>query len=101
MPEVQLSVKLLSFSPEAEKLTAMASKLCYSPAHIDDIGEGLTDESAAAFIQKIVDLGHLSTIEHASFTFGIEGRIARAAGADHAAPHRKLFGAVAALCQLF
>jgi thymidylate synthase (FAD) len=73
MPEVTLSVKLLSFSPDAEKLTAMASKLCYSPAHIEDIGEGLTDESAASFIQKIVDLGHLSTIEHASFTFGIEG----------------------------
>ncbi len=73
MPEVNLSVKLLSFSPEAEKLAAMASKLCYSPAHIDDIGEGLTEESAAAFIQKIVDLGHLSTIEHTSFTFGIEG----------------------------
>lgn len=73
MPEAVLSVKLLSFSPDAEKLTAMASKLCYSPAHIEDIGEGLTDESAAAFIQNIVDLGHLSTIEHAVFTFGIEG----------------------------
>jgi thymidylate synthase (FAD) len=73
MAEAILSVKLLSFSPDAEKLTAMASKLCYSPAHIEDIEEGLTDENAAAYIQKIVDLGHLSTVEHASFTFGIEG----------------------------
>ncbi len=73
MPEATLNVKLLSFSPDAEKLTAMASKLCYSPAHIEDIEDGLTDEAAAAYIQKIVDLGHLSTIEHASFTFGIEG----------------------------
>ncbi len=73
MPEATLSVKLLSFSPDAEKLTAMASKLCYSPAHIEDIEDGLTDDAAADYIQKIVDLGHLSTIEHASFTFGIEG----------------------------
>ena len=73
MPEVTPGVKLLSFSPDAEKLTAMASKLCYSPAHIEDIGDGLTEENAAAFIRKIVELDHLSTIEHASFTFGIEG----------------------------
>jgi thymidylate synthase (FAD) len=51
----------------------MASKLCYNPSHIADIEEDLTDENAGAYIQKIVDVGHLSTIEHASFTFGIEG----------------------------
>lgn len=73
MSEVKLNVKLLSYSPDAEKLTAMAAKLCYSPAGIDDISEGLTSESASSFLERIVDLGHLSTIEHASFTFGIEG----------------------------
>lgn len=73
MPEVNLNVKLISHSPDAAKLTAMAAKLCYSQAHIDDIESGLTDEKAAAFITKIVDIGHLSTIEHASYTFGIEG----------------------------
>jgi thymidylate synthase (FAD) len=73
MSEVRQHVKLLSYSPDAEKLTAMAAKLCYSPSGIDDISEGLTDEKASAFIEKIVDIGHLSTIEHASFTFGIEG----------------------------
>ena len=73
MPEVTLRVKLLSFSPDAEKLTAMASKLCYSPAHIDDIADDMTPEKSAAFLKRIVDLGHLSTVEHASFTFGIEG----------------------------
>ncbi len=73
MPEVKQNVKLLSFTPDAEKLTAMAAKLCYSPSGIEDISEGLTGEKASAFIEKIVDMGHLSTIEHASFTFGIEG----------------------------
>ena len=73
MSEVKLNVKLISYTPEAEKLTAMAAKLCYSPSGIDDISENLTEDKAAAFIEKIVDIGHLSTIEHASFSFGIEG----------------------------
>ena len=73
MPEAKQNVKLLHFPPEAEKLAAMAAKLCYSPSHIDDIADDLTPEKSAAFLQKIVDLGHLSTVEHASFTFGIEG----------------------------
>ncbi len=73
MPEVNQSVRLLSYTPDAEKLTAMAAKLCYSPSGMDDIAEKMTDESAASFIKKIVDIGHLSTIEHVSFTFGIEG----------------------------
>ncbi len=73
MPEVCLNVKLISHSPQAEKLTAMAAKLCYSRSHISDIEDGLTPEKAADFIAGIVDIGHLSTIEHASYTFGIEG----------------------------
>ena len=73
MPEAAQNVKLLHYPPEAEKLAAMAAKLCYSPAHIDDIADDLTSEKSAAFLQKIVDLGHLSTVEHASFTFGVEG----------------------------
>ena len=73
MPEVLQHVKLLSYTPGAEKLTAMSAKLCYSPSSIDTIAEDMSDEQASAFIEKIVDIGHLSTIEHASFTFGIEG----------------------------
>ncbi|MGI5849207.1 MAG: FAD-dependent thymidylate synthase [Christensenellales bacterium] len=73
MPYVNLNVKLLSFTPTAEKLAAMGAKLCYSPSSIDDIADELTSDKAAAFIEKIIEIGHLSTIEHASFTFGIEG----------------------------
>lgn len=73
MSEVQQYVRLLSYTPDAEKLAAMAAKLCYSPSGIDDIEDGLTPEGASAYIEKIVNVGHLSTVEHASFTFGIEG----------------------------
>ena len=35
--------------------------------------DGLTDEKTAAFVDMLSEIGHESPIEHASFTFGIEG----------------------------
>ena len=66
-------VTLLTYTPQPEKTVAMAAKLCYSPSAIDEIGEGLTEEKTASFVQMLADIGHESPIEHASFTFGIEG----------------------------
>ena len=73
MPEVFQSARLLSFSPDAQKIAAMAAKLCYSASCIEDIEEGLDEKTSSEYIGKIIGAGHLSTIEHASFTFGIEG----------------------------
>lgn len=66
-------VTLLAYTPLPEKTVAMAAKLCYSPASIDDIQEGLTEEKTEAFLSMLTEIGHESPIEHASFTFGIEG----------------------------
>ena len=66
-------VTLLTYTPQPEKTVAMAAKLCYSPSSIDQIGEGLTEEKTASFVQMLAEIGHESPIEHASFTFGIEG----------------------------
>ena len=66
-------VTLLSFTPEPEKTIACAAKLCYSPSSISDLREGLTDEKVESFISMLSGIGHESPIEHASFTFGIEG----------------------------
>ena len=66
-------VTLLAFTPEPEKTVAAAAKLCYSPASIDTVLEGLTEEKTASFVQMLAEIGHESPIEHASFTFGIEG----------------------------
>ena len=56
-----MTVRLIAHTPEPEKVVAAAAKLCYSDSHIPDLLDGL-DEA-----------GHASPIEHASFTFGIEG----------------------------
>ena len=66
-------VKLLAHTPDPEKVISTAAKLCYSDSGIDDLYNGLTDENAEKFIDKLMSLGHESPIEHVSFTFGIEG----------------------------
>lgn len=66
-------VQLIAHTSDPEKTVAAAAKLCYSDAHIETLLDGLTPEKTAEFLQKLSDVGHASPIEHASFTFGIEG----------------------------
>ena len=68
-----MTVRLIAHTPEPEKVVAAAAKLCYSDAHIEDLLDGLDAEKAARFLEMLSDLGHASPLEHASFTFGIEG----------------------------
>jgi len=68
-----LKVNLLAHTPDAEKLVAAAARFCYSHADTDTIMEGLTEEKTADFLQMLIDLGHESPVEHATFTFAIEG----------------------------
>lgn len=68
-----MQVKLLAYTPEPEKTVACAAKLCYAAADIDTVYEGLTEEKTASFLDMLQSIGHESPIEHASFTFGIEG----------------------------
>jgi len=68
-----MKVSLIAHTVLPEKLVAASAKLCYSAAGIDTVMEGLTEEKTAAFVDMLSEIGHESPIEHASFTFGIEG----------------------------
>lgn len=68
-----MKVELLAYTPEADKLVAAAAKLCYAKSDIDSLLLNLTPEKTEAFLDKLMGLGHESPVEHASFTFGIEG----------------------------
>ena len=70
---VKCQVTLLACSPQPEKVVACGAKLCYSSAGIDNLYENLTPEKTASFIEMLSELGHESPMEHAYFTFGIEG----------------------------
>lgn len=50
----------------------MAARLCYSPLDIDNLrSAGVAEDQQ--LIAKVLALGHESVLEHASFSFGIEG----------------------------
>lgn len=66
-------VTLLAYTPNPQTVVAAAAKLCYSPVGVEELLGGLTDEKSADFVDMLSDLGHESPIEHASFTFAIEG----------------------------
>ena len=68
-----MKVKLLTHTKDPEKTVAAAAKLCYSKSDLSTLMDGLTDEKVANFLEKLSNLGHASPLEHASFTFGIEG----------------------------
>ncbi len=68
-----LKVSLIEHTPNPEKVIAAAAKLCYSSSDIDSLFDGLNEEKTEKFIAHLMSLGHESPVEHASFTFGIEG----------------------------
>ena len=47
--------------------------MCYAAADVDTVMEGLTEDKVANFVDMLSEIGHESPIEHASFTFAIEG----------------------------
>lgn len=68
-----LNIKLIAYTPSPEKIVAAASKLCYSNANIETLLEDLNEKKIESFISQLYQMGHESPMEHASFTFGIEG----------------------------
>ncbi len=73
MGKSELKVQLISHSADPDKVVTMAAKLCYSPVGVESIGNNLTDEQVEKFLNMLVSIGHESPVEHASFTFAIEG----------------------------
>jgi len=73
MKQAKLKVLLLRHTPEPEETVAMAAKLCYSPSDIESLKGKIQKKSQKEFVKKLVEMGHMSPVEHPSFTFAIEG----------------------------
>lgn len=71
--QTKLNVKLISHTPDPEKVIAVAAKLCYAGCDISDLIEKQTPEAIDKFLNMLVSIGHESPMEHISFTFAIEG----------------------------
>ena len=68
-----MKVALLQHTPDPERTVALAARLCYSPVAIDELQGRLSGSDIKGFLDKIMSLGHQSVLEHASFTFGVDG----------------------------
>ena len=72
MPQRNMEALLLCHTPEPETAIALAGRLCYSDSDILSLKEAVQGKSES-FVKKLISLGHLSPIEHASFTFAAQG----------------------------
>jgi len=68
-----MKAKLLKFTQNPQELCAIAARLCYSPAGIDEISKSLTKKNIKDLLERVISSGHHSVLEHCSFTFAIEG----------------------------
>lgn len=73
MPRSQMKVRLVAHSPDAQELVALGARLCYSEQPMDALSERIAGQEQSAFLRGVIDSGHLSVLEHAAFTFSVEG----------------------------
>lgn len=69
----KMKVMLIRHTICPEETIALAAKLCYSKATIEDLNEKISQKDQSIFIEKLMNMGHESVLEHTIFTFGVEG----------------------------
>ncbi|MCK5636555.1 MAG: FAD-dependent thymidylate synthase, partial [Thermoplasmatales archaeon] len=65
-----MNVKLIGFTPNPEKLPAMAAKLTHSKTKPEELDKS-SEKELKAILEQVMNLGHTSVIEHANFSFAI------------------------------
>ena len=73
MPERSLRVQLVRHTYQPQELVALGARLCYAGGTLDSLVEKISSTDQEAFVQKVMGMGHDSVLEHASFTFLVEG----------------------------
>ena len=68
-----MKVKLLRYTDDAELLCGAAALTSTKSGSPSEILEKMNVETAEKIIKRVTGYGHVSVIEHASFTFSIEG----------------------------
>ena len=68
-----MKIKLLRYTTDAELLCGAAALTSTKSGSPSEILEKMNMETAKRIIKRVTGYGHVSVIEHASFTFSIEG----------------------------
>lgn len=69
----KLKVILLRHTLSPEETIALSAKLCYSKSTIEDLRDKISRKDQSEFIEKLMNMGHESVLEHVTFSFGVEG----------------------------
>lgn len=78
MPETTMRVELLAHTPEPLSLIYAAFRQCYHAGFVADMwpkllaGE-ISFAKQGEFVESVMESGHVSPIEHVSFTFAVSG----------------------------
>lgn len=68
-----MNVELLYHTPDPERAIATAARLCYAPVGAAELMETMPEERVRSVLSTIMKSGHFSTLEHASYTFAVDG----------------------------
>lgn len=68
-----MQVELLYHTPDPERAIATAARLCYAPVGASELMETMSEERVRSVLSTIMGSGHFSTLEHASYTFAVDG----------------------------
>lgn len=68
-----MRVTLINHTKDPDRICAAAAQSCYSEKGAEELFETTSGDKAAQIIRKVVEMGHLSVVEHAHFTFSVEG----------------------------
>ncbi len=78
MTETKARVELLAHTPEPLSVIYAAFRQCYHAGEVADmwpqlLSGGISREKQGKFVKSVMASGHVSPIEHVSFTFAISG----------------------------
>ena len=68
-----MHVELLYHTPDPERAIATVARLCYAPVGAAELMETMPPERVRSVLSTIMASGHFSTLEHASYTFAVDG----------------------------
>ncbi len=68
-----MNVELLYHTPDPERAIATAARLCYAPVGAAELMETMPEDRVKSVLSTIMSSGHFSTLEHASYTFAVDG----------------------------
>ncbi len=66
-----MKVSLISVTKNYEKVIATAARVCYSGLPLNKLLTKYSEEENRDLVKRVVEMGHLSVVEHAVFTFKV------------------------------